>query len=156
MTIRLLQNASLSDVQREMARMLGEGITDPTVRRLAEQATWNTADSIGAVFDFVQATFPYSPDPFGLELFIHPRRIAQDYYSGRTRMGDCDDLALLTGAMLGSLGYQVRIALVDLHGQGIDHALAQVKTPLDWLSIDAASQKPMGWQVNVHQMVTVQ
>ena len=148
--ITYLKGASLSDVKRELSRMLGEGTRNPQVRQLAELASKEQEDKVIAVFQFVKKTFPYAPDPYEIELFIHPRRIAQDYFEGRIRQGDCDDLSLLTAAMLGSIGYQTRLVLVDSNlDNEIDHALAQVYSePLgEWLNLDVASNNPIGWVI---------
>ena len=153
MTLTLLKNASLADVKYELARMLSEGIMSSNVRQLTEQVTTGKEDKIAAVFDFIRTTFPYSSDPYGKELFIHPNRVTLDYYSDRIRQMDCDDFALLSGAMLGSIGYVVRIALLDTNFDlEIDHAIAQVNTELGWLNIDASNERPLGWYIE--SMVT--
>lgn len=146
MSISLLTNASINDVKQELSRMLTEGIRSPSVRKLAEQA----GVSPPHVFDFVSTTFPYIPDPLGQELFIHPNRMAEDYFSGTTRGGDCDDHALLTGAMLGSVGEKVRIVLFDTDSDWeVDHAAAQVYSDVlrSWVNVDTASKTPLGWVI---------
>ena len=145
MSLRLLRDAGLGDIQREMSRMFHESGLDPTVRRLAERAIDNYPDHIGAIYDFVKQTFPYAPDPIENELFIHPRVVATDYYAGRFRAADCDDHALLNAALLSSIGYKVRIALLAMKGAEIDHAVAQVWTELGWLSVDTTSSRSLGW-----------
>ena len=155
MAVNYIKDASIDDLISSLSRFKSEGSRDPKVRQLAEIAVAGESDQIAAVHKFVRGTFPYQPDPENAELFIHPRKVAQDYFSGRIRRFDCDDSALLSSAMLSSLGYETRILLVELRGPGIDHALAQVKTSIGWLAVDAVSSRPMGWIEQYKQVVVV-
>mgnify|MGYP001592827415 CR=1 FL=1 len=155
MPVNYIQNASLDDLVSSLSRFKAEGSRDPKVRQLAEIAVAGEQDQISAVHNFVRDTFPYQPDPENSELFIHPRKVAQDYFTSRIRRFDCDDSAMLVGSMLSSLGYETRILLVELRGPGIDHALAQVKTSIGWLAVDAVSSKPLGWIEQYKQVIIV-
>ena len=156
MTTKLILNANLTEVVRELSRMVQEGTIDPSVRKLAEQITIGQADPIGMVFVFVTHTFPYQLDPINYELFIHPRRMVEDYYQGRLHSGDCDDHALLNAALLGSIGYKTRIILVDNGRSGeINHALSQVETKIGWVDVDTTSTAPLGWFKRYDTMVIV-
>ena len=154
MSVRLLKNVSLETAKIELSRIMHEGYTSIAVRRLTEESIYNRKDTIGAVFDFVRNTFPYAEDPISAELFIHPNRVAEDYFSGRIRAGDCDDHALLTASMLGSIGYKTRILLVG-KGFDVDHALAEVLTSTGWVSVDTTSSQPLGWFHKYSQEVVV-
>ena len=149
MTVRLIRDATLEDLTREMRLMLQEGIASPAVRRLAETAVAGKQDKISAVFDFIRGTFPYTPDPLNLELFVSPNRMAEDYFAGRIRGEDCDGLALLSGATLGAIGYETRVVLLDSDLDGeLDHAIAQVLTPeLGFINVDTSSSFPLGWYI---------
>jgi len=156
MTLTILKNATISDVKRELSRMLTEGIKSSNVRQLTERAIAGRQDKIGAIFDFARDTFPYTPDPVGRELFVHPNRVAEDYFQGRVRGLDCDDYALLTGAMLGCIGYQVRLALLDIDWDNeIDHAISQYYSePLgEWINCDASADKPLGWIIQARETI---
>ena len=150
MALTLLKNIGLDEVKSQLSVMLTEGIASPNVRKLAEKAVSNRQDQIAAIFNFVRDTFPYAEDPKGFELFIHPNRMALDYFNGRIRQGDCDDLALLSGAMLGSIGHRVRIALLATGGYEIDHAITQVYSEAlgRWINVDCASTNPLGWEIS--------
>ena len=158
MTIRTIHNASPHDVNREMSKMLKEGSVDPSVRQLAETAIQrDPQDHVSSVFDFVRDTFPYVPDPNDTELFLHPRKIAKDYFEGRIRSGDCDDHALLLSSMLSSIGYKTRVALLAVETSELDHAVAQVyseKLKL-WIMIDPSSSCPIGWEERHYQKVVL-
>ena len=147
MPVTLLRDVDLQTVKAELSRMLSEGIVSPNVRRLAEAAITGKDDNIVAIFNFVRDTFPYVPDPQDMERFISPNRVALDYFEGKIRGLDCDDFALLTGAMLGSIGYDVRIALLSTSNAEIDHAISQVSTDIGWLNVDASSKEPLGWYI---------
>lgn len=148
MTVLLLKNVNIADIQREMSNMLHESIPHSLVRKLAEQAVGQDTDKIGAIFNFVHDVFPYSPDPIGFELFICPKKVAEDYYAGHIRQMDCDDKSLLTAALLGSLGYQTRIILVSINGGELDHALCELNTKnIGWLPLDSTRDFPLGWQM---------
>ena len=155
MTIQYLQNVSLNDLTSSLSRFKAEGSRDPKVRQLAEIAVAGEQDQISAIHRFVRETFPYQLDPETSELFIHPRKVAQDYFAGRVRRFDCDDSAMLVTSMLSSLGYETRILLVELKVPGIDHALGQVKTDIGWLAVDSVSSKPLGWIEQYKQVVVV-
>jgi len=155
MTTRYLQGISVEETKHLLAQLKEEGSRDSKVRQLAELAIIGREDQVAAVYKFVRDTFPYQADPENAELFIHPKKVAQDYFHGRIRRFDCDDFALLTSSMLSSLGHETRILLVEKHGPGLDHALAQVKTPMGWLSVDAVNDKPMGWLENYKRVVPV-
>ena len=157
MTVRLIREASLVDIKREMGQMFHEGMVDPSVKRLAEEAVAGKPDQISAVFEFVRSTFPYVPDPESAELFIHPRVRAEAYFRSEIRGGDCDDAALLTAAMYGALGYRTRILLVDSGSGDLDHALAQVSTNIGWINADTTdTQNPLGWVKNFGQTVIIE
>lgn len=146
MPIEIVKGADISEVQRQLSKMLHESIPDQSVRALAEQVAGYSKDKIGAIFDFVHDTFPYSPDPKGWELFVLPIKVVSDYNSGIVRHLDCDDKSLLVSAMLGALGYQTRIVLVDTNGGGqINHALAEVNSPLGWIYLDTTRDFPLGF-----------
>ncbi len=155
MPTQYLQNVSLEGIVSNLSRFKAEGSRDPKVRQLAEIAVAGEVDQVLAVHKFVRGTFPYQPDPENSELFIHPKKVAQDYFDGRVRRFDCDDSALLTSSMLSSLGYETRIILVELRGPGLDHALTQVKTNIGWLAVDAVSSRPLGWIEQYKQIVVV-
>lgn len=150
-----LKDASWDTLKSEMRRLRDEGARNAKVWKLAELATLGQPDPISAIHRFVQQTFPYTPDPEESELFIHPRKIAEDYFSGHARSFDCDDFALLTSAMLSSIGYESRMILVERKGPGFDHALAQVNTQIGWLSVDTSSKNPVGWLENYKQIAVV-
>ena len=155
--ITSINNANLPDVKREMSRMLQESTSDPTVRKLAESIIEGAnTDQISAIYEFVKDNYGYLPDPYDKELFIHPRKFAQDYFDDISRRGDCDDQSLLVASLLSSIGYKVRIALLNTAGVEFDHAVAQVWVEeLGWVNLDTTSKRPQGWLIDFQEAVYV-
>ena len=60
---------------------------------------------IKALFEWVQRNIRYTKDPFRVEVLHSPRRMLE------LRAGDCDDMAILLGAMLLSVGHPVRLVV---------------------------------------------
>ena len=61
---------------------------------------------IKALFEWVQSNIRYTRDPHRVELLHSARRMLE------LRAGDCDDMTILLGAMLQSIGHPVRIVVV--------------------------------------------
>ena len=60
---------------------------------------------IKALFEWVQQHVRYSKDPFRVEVLHSAKRMLE------LRAGDCDDMAILLGAMLEAIGHPVRLVL---------------------------------------------
>ena len=151
MTVRKVKN-NIGGMLEDLRRLMHEGMADPSVRRLAEEAisTNPQCNEIQAIHMFVREKFAYAPDPVDSELFIHPRLMAEDYYSERPpRSGDCDDHSLLVSAMLGSIGFQSRVVIADTDkDMQWDHAYAQCYSDIldRWINVDTTSEFPLGWE----------
>lgn len=146
MKLTRFKNIADNEAKEILFYLLGTGKASMHIRLLAERAVAGHEDQIRAVYNFVKDNFPYQADPEGMELFISPARMAEDFMAGTARRGDCDDLSLLTASMLGSLGYKARIALVA-QGMDYDHVTAEVWSEelQDWLVVDVTSEYPLGW-----------
>lgn len=61
----------------------------------------------------------------------------------------CDDFSSLLGAMLRSIGHQVRSRIVQMKGspQPWDHIYLMVKVGNAWMPLDPTVAKPAGWEV---------
>jgi len=154
-------NKDFSGMMGDLSQLLHEGIKSPNVRRLAEDAivSYPHLDNIAAIHAFVSETFPFINDPYEKELFISPNRMAEDYYNGVIRGGDCDCKSLWSGAMLGSVGFKVRLAIADTNFDGeYDHAYTQVMSEIlnDWVNVDTTSKFPPGWEYQTGKVIYVQ
>lgn len=159
MTVTLYKNVGDNEAVAILRKTLKEGIVSQNVKILTSVALdrFGHIDSLNSVWKFVKENFPYQSDPEDYELFIHPNRVALDYFNGIPRSGDCDDHALLTAAMLGAIGYRTKIILADCNFDGeIDHAFSQVHSEkLGWLNFDTSGVNPLGWIIPYGKGITV-
>jgi len=157
MQLNTLSRATIDDLKYELSRMLADGIYDPSVQMMSQIAVAGQPDQIRAVYDFVKTNFPYVPDEqlradhnLGSdgEFFTSPKRAAESYFNSQSLGFDCDCHSLLVASMLGSLGYNTRIALIDLTFDGEpDHAIAEVFSPYmnGWIYVDTTDDYRLGW-----------
>ena len=97
---------------------------------------------IKALFEWVQRNIRYTRDPFRVELLHSPMRMLE------LRAGDCDDMTILLGAMLQSIGHPVRIVVVGpdpLRPGLFTHVYAEVSYRGHWIPLDPTMPHPMGW-----------
>lgn len=103
----------------------------------------NYLGEIEALFEWVQHQVRYTKDPFRVEVLHSARRLLE------LRAGDCDDMTILLGAMLESIGHPVRLVLTGpdpLRPQLFSHIYLEVYHKGRWISLDATMPYPMGWK----------
>lgn len=127
-----------------------DGAKDFTVRRqvvdilMAQRV--RARDYLGeikALFEWVQSNIRYTRDPHRVELLHSARRMLE------LRAGDCDDMTILLGAMLQSIGHPVRIVVVGPNPKRpglFTHVYPEVQFRGRWIAIDATVPHPMGWK----------
>lgn len=97
---------------------------------------------IKALFEWVQQNVRYTNDTFRVEVLHSPRRMLQ------LRAGDCDDMAILLGAMLESIGHPARLVLTGpdpLKPDLFSHIYLEVFHKGRWIPLDTTMPYPMGW-----------
>lgn len=97
---------------------------------------------IKALFEWVQHNIRYTKDPFRVEMLHSASRMLQ------LRAGDCDDITILLGAMLESIGHPVRLVLTGPDPNRprlFTHIYLEVNYKGRWISLDATMPYPMGW-----------
>ena len=97
---------------------------------------------IKALFEWVQRHVRYTRDPFRLEVLHSPRRMLQ------LRAGDCDDMAILLGALIEAVGHSVRLVLTGsdpLERDRFTHIYIEALYRGRWIPLDATMPYPMGW-----------
>ena len=97
---------------------------------------------IKALFEWVQRNIRYTRDPHRVELLHSARRLLE------LRAGDCDDMTILLGSMLQSIGHPVRIVVVGpdpLRPRLFTHVYPEVRYRGRWIALDATMPHPMGW-----------
>ena len=97
---------------------------------------------IKALFEWVQQHIRYTKDTFQVEVLHSAKRMLE------LRAGDCDDMAILLGAMLEAIGHPVRLVLSGpnpLRQDLFTHIYLEVFHKGDWIPLDATMPHPMGW-----------
>ena len=97
---------------------------------------------IQALFEWVQQQIRYTKDTFQVEVLHSAKRMLE------LRAGDCDDMAILLGAMLESIGHPVRLVLSGpdpLKPDLFSHIYLEVFHKGRWIPLDATMPYPMGW-----------
>jgi transglutaminase-like putative cysteine protease len=94
---------------------------------------------IAALFDFVQNDIRYTLDPRGLEQLHHAEEVL------RQRAGDCDDMVILLGAMLESIGHRTKIFAMGFEPGQLTHVILKVWYAGRWLALDPTEDQPAGW-----------
>lgn len=98
-----------------------------------------------ALFNEARSRCRYTMDPVDYDAFQTPRKTLE------LAAGDCDDENSLLGAMLRSVGIQVRSRIVQTTGNTTwNHIYLMAQNPENgsWTSLDlAAIGKPAGWEV---------
>ena len=97
---------------------------------------------IKALFEWVQRHVRYIKDPFRVEVLHSAKRLLE------LRAGDCDDMAILLGAMLEAIGHPVRLVLTGsdpLRRDLFSHIYLEVSHKGRWIPLDATMPYPMGW-----------
>ena len=129
--------------------MIPDGAKDFYVRQKAIQIFRaygvRPKDRLGevcALFDWVRRNVRYTRDIFRVELLHSARRMLE------LQAGDCDDMAILLGAMLMSTGHPVRLVLAGFRlnrPHAYSHIYPEVNVRGRWIAIDATVARPMGW-----------
>ena len=97
---------------------------------------------IKSLFEWVQQNVRYTKDTFRVEVLHSAKRMLE------LLAGDCDDMAILLGAMLESIGHPVRLALTGpdpLKPDLFSHIYLEVFHKGRWIPLDATMPYPMGW-----------
>lgn len=128
---------------------------DPAIYKLAREVlgrgdgngNWNVAEKdhkgeATALFNEVRKRVRYTWDPTDYDAFQTAVRTLEMH------TGDCDDMAILLGALLRSVGHVVRSRIVQTKGAPTwNHIYLVVKVGNEWMSLDASVAKPAGWEV---------
>ena len=129
--------------------LIRQGVKDFYVRQKAIDILFDkeirAKDYLGeikALFEWVQQSVRYTKDPFRLEVLHSARRILE------LRAGDCDDMTILLGAMLESVGHPIRLVIVgptQFRPHFFSHIYLEVYYKGKWIPLDATMPFPMGW-----------
>lgn len=109
-----------------------------------------------AIFNTVRAMVRYTRDIQNVDTYQHPLRTLE--WGG----GDCDDYSSLLAALLGAVGYPVKLHIMEtknLQGKregDWNHILILVgvppRAPSQWLPLDGSLNQPAGWYPPKHMI----
>jgi hypothetical protein len=110
---------------------------------------------IKALFEWVQQHIRYTKDTFQVEVLHSARRMLE------LRAGDCDDMAILLGAMLEAIGHPVRLVIIGpdpLRQDLFTHIYLEVFHKDRWIPLDATMPYQMGWgpRAWVRKVITIE
>jgi transglutaminase-like putative cysteine protease len=148
---------SIDDRIKYIRQLVKEGGTHPKVRALAHSILNRKCDGewcvpekdqiaeVAALFREVRQRVRYTLDPVRADTYTAPQRTLFEL-SG----GDCDDSAAALGALLESVGYEVKLRVVQTQGyDSWNHIYLITKLPYSskWVPLDPSQDKPAGWEV---------
>jgi hypothetical protein len=111
------RNASIEDVMRLITRTAKEGAGSRAVLRILEHVPYrnfpNDMMFLKAVFGFFASSLQYKLDESGKEQIKTP-----DRFLLKDGFGDCDDFAVLWGALLNHLGKKFSYKIVSYDPNG--------------------------------------
>jgi len=133
--------------------------SDPRTRKLATRILtikcgddWciKEKDWMGEVkllFDVVRKRVRYVRDIYDKDTFTSPLRTFLEY-----KAGDCDDYTVLLGSLLFSIGYPIKLKVVQTRpNKTWNHIYLLVGIPpyrpIQWIPLDASQPKEAGWEV---------
>lgn len=106
---------------------------------------WNA--EIAAAFGYVRDKIRYTRDIHDVELFQKPERTLD------LGIGDCDDLTILLGSILGNIGYPLRARVISTGAADYHHVYLMAgvpphqEPPDEWIALDASRAEGPGWEV---------
>jgi len=98
---------------------------------------------IKALFEWVQRNVRYTKDPFKVEVLHTARKMLE------LRAGDCDDMTILLGAMLESVGHPIRLVIVGpdpSRPRFFSHIYLEANYKGKWIPLDSTMPYPPGWE----------
>jgi len=136
-----------------MTRLTDEAVHDPAVvmsaRQIVRDVNRSESSVADAVLQWVHEHVRYVRDPVSYELLIPPKRLLDEVRTKGSAAEDCDSMAMLTAALLQSVGLETRFAVVaqDTPKSSTDHAFEHVyveaKIDNEWLSVDPSVSPPI-------------
>lgn len=143
-----------------MARLASQGKRDQRIRNAAVDlvtrgflngAGLQQKDFVGEarrIHAFVRDQIRYVHDTAGVELLHEPATILQ------IGAGDCDDKAILTAALLLSIGHNVRFKAVAFEPNAYSHVWVQDYLDGRWVDLETTEPLPFGLAVPLGDAVS--
>jgi Transglutaminase-like superfamily len=126
-----------------MRRLIDDAVSNSRFVRFAKDLVRNVLpyNDIGeaqAVYEFVRQSIRYTKDPVTKETLYPPMELL------KIRAGDCDDIAMLMGAIMIALGYPARLVTISANASDpneFSHVYLESEVPPgsgQWVAMDAA------------------
>jgi hypothetical protein len=153
----------IEDNAKAIVGLIRKGSEDPRIRQLTAKVLsrkcsgskgmgeWCVPEKdydaeISAIYNFARRRVRYTRDIDNLDTYQSAARTLQ------MGIGDCDCYTIVVGSMLRSVGYPVRIRIVQTSKSASwDHIYLLVGTPPrkpeKWVSMDASLEAHAGWEV---------
>ena len=133
--------AHVSSTVRTMARLATEEQSTYPVRNLATRITHGVpskqyALELASIYRWVRDNIRYRKDPRGVEWVQRPTRTVLE------QAGDCDDIATLIAALVGSLGHEWRFHTVGESADVQSHVAVDVLVDGRWVTLDPVLEPP--------------
>lgn len=145
-----------------VGRLIREGASDFYVRQKAIDILMGRGvpakdylGEIDALFRWVQRHVRYTKDPFRIEVLHSARRMLE------LKAGDCDDMTIVLGALIKSIGHPVRIVLTGpdpLRPDLFSHIYLEARHHDQWIPLDATMPYGMGWspRTPIRQVLSIE
>lgn len=126
-----------------MRKLVDQAVSDASFVRFAIEivrgvAPFDHQGELQAVYQWVQRNIRYTMDPVTKEKLYSPQDLL------KIRAGDCDDIAMLMGALVIALGFPARLATIAANQSAPDefsHVYLEAENPPgsgQWYAMDAA------------------
>lgn len=137
---------------KTIVRLVNESVTDPVVRRVAENIVRDIPErdklgEIRAISRFVRSRIRYTGEP--VETIKTPRVLVDEIQRYGKATGDCDDHVVLALALHRMVGTQCDIPVISQRADGIaNHIYIRCFVPgRGWVTDDLIMKKePLGWE----------
>lgn len=128
---------------RIMRELVREWRVHPRLRQLAKKLVQSCANKdarceVRKIHAFVHNKIRYVRDVAEVETIQDPQVTLRD------RCGDCDDHAVLVGALLQSIGRPVRFIAVGFRPGQFAHVYAETPIGIEWVAVETTMD---GWPV---------
>lgn len=134
----------------EMAKRVRDGMRDPNIQAIAGNvlrdrgAPTSTRARVECLRDYVRESTLYAPDPPMTEMIKAAKHTLCAGNALCIPIGDCDDLTVALGALIGAAGIDVRILQIEYGGSAQSHVLLEFgdEDIGKWLTVDPSPPYP--------------
>lgn len=142
-----------------LEEMINDGKRSERIRQIASEILtgknaeggWKIPErdwrgELAGAFEYVRGKVRYTRDIHDVELFQKAERTLE------LGIGDCDDMTILLGSILGNVGYPLLIRVISTGGPTFHHVYLVAgippHNPNDWIPLDASQDEGPGWEAS--------